>query len=115
MITSSLIDAEVRMRMITQPDPFSAFFKLCFRLWEWSKCYATRIVFAAIAAVTIACVPGTSFLSHFAQNDDKTSKFDFYTVKTVESKTGNSQYLPWCPIATSITIQGRDLENIPKS
>ncbi|GFN87480.1 hypothetical protein PoB_001398600 [Plakobranchus ocellatus] len=64
MITSSLVDAEVRARTITQPDPFSVLFKLCFRLWEWSKCYATHIVFAIIAAVTVACAPGTSFLSH---------------------------------------------------
>ncbi|GFN88286.1 hypothetical protein PoB_001479200 [Plakobranchus ocellatus] len=116
MITSSLVDAEVRVRMITQPDPFSAFFKLSFRLWEWSKCYATHTVFSAIAADTVVCALGTSFLPHFVQNYDKTSKFDAkITEKTVESKRGNEKCLHCSPIAACVTIQGRDRVNIPKS
>ncbi|GFN98987.1 hypothetical protein PoB_002549300 [Plakobranchus ocellatus] len=98
MITSSLVDAEVRVRMITQPDPFSAFFKLCFRLWEWSKCYATHLVFATIAAVTVACVPDKSFLPHFVQTTTRLLNLTLkYTEKTDESKRGNKQCFALVP------------------
>ncbi|GFN94830.1 hypothetical protein PoB_002133600 [Plakobranchus ocellatus] len=58
MITSNLVDAKVHVRTPTRHDPSSAFFKLCFRLWEWSKCYATHMVFATLTAVTVANAPG---------------------------------------------------------
>ncbi|GFN90149.1 hypothetical protein PoB_001665500 [Plakobranchus ocellatus] len=101
MIASNLIDAEVGVRSITLHDPSSAFFKLCFRLLEWSKCFATHnYSLATITAVTVACAPGTSLLSHFVLDYARllslTSK---YTEKTVESKTGNKQCLPWSPIS----------------
>ncbi|GFO19379.1 hypothetical protein PoB_004588400 [Plakobranchus ocellatus] len=101
MITSNLVDAGVRVKTITQHDPSSAFFKLCFRLWKWSKSHATHIVFATITAVTVACAPGTSFFRILfyttALHLDLTPK---YIEKTVESKTGNKQCLPRSLIST---------------
>ncbi|GFN74075.1 Zinc finger protein [Plakobranchus ocellatus] len=96
MITSNLVDAEVRVRTITQPGQFSAFFKLCFRL-----CNATHIVFATIAAVTVACVLGTSFLPHFVQNRTTTRLLNLtpkYTEKTVHPREEMSNVYIGAPL-----------------
>ncbi|GFO16078.1 hypothetical protein PoB_004258300 [Plakobranchus ocellatus] len=117
MITSSLVDAEVRVRMITQPDPFSASFKLCFWLWEWSimlrHSYSIRYYSGCHCCM---CPKAHLFCRILFKTRPRLLNLTLkYTEKTDESKRGNEQCLPWCPIATCVTIQGRDLVNIPKS